>query len=607
MNTPSETTVAPHGTKADPAPPGRLPLRGWGIELARRWNSGTYSLFVLHGNIFDVFPVQSGKSVNYLPLKTFLAQRFFPEREYLLFYDIGDGLTFGSGEMQKKFFEWLEVYDEVENTSFHQQGPPRDLVRLGPLLRRFFARMTEEKSGWRGITLIIDFPEKLIPPSEEAGATVEERMNLVTMLKWAASPAMRQMDVGVLLVTESASKLHADLLQNPHVAQVRIDLPDSEDRMRFLQSGWVETLAGGKAMSEWSDFSAADLVPRTAGLNLLRVQHLLAEAVRNGIRVTAEHVATGKKRLIEEYCQGLVRFKDPKPDVSLDCVATHEAAKQKLRELAWLIKNNKTDVLERGILVPGRVGVGKSFLIDCFASECGLPVMEMAEFRSKWVGDTERQQMRILMTIRALGPVIVVVDEADAVFGSREGGDDDGGVSGRVFAAFAAHIGDATLRGRELWVAMTSRPDLLAIDMKRQGRFGLCIPLFPAQGSDDVLELFNTVARVKKIKLDDTIKKYICDNLGTRPLTGSDIESILIRAKERAVLAKRDNDVQLTDLEEAVNSFIDPLDPNLLALQELDAVLACSDRRYLPERYQKSDRGQLMQLFAQAKLQVGRR
>jgi AAA+ superfamily predicted ATPase len=126
-----------------------------------------------------------------------------------------------------------------------------------------------------------------------------------------------------------------------------------------------------------------------------------------------------KSGLIEEYCQGLVRFKDPKPGVSLDLVATHDAAKQKLRDLAWLIRNGKTDVLERGVLVPGRVGVGKSFLIDCFASECGLPVMELGEFRSKWVGDTERQQMRILITIRALGPVIVVVDEADAVFGSR--------------------------------------------------------------------------------------------------------------------------------------------------------------------------------------------
>jgi AAA+ superfamily predicted ATPase len=595
------------GINVDAVTPSRLPLRGWGIELARRWNSATYSLFVLHGNIFDVFPVQNGKNLLYVPLKTFLAQRVFPEREYLLFYDIGDGLTFGSAEMQKRFFEWLEVYDQVEQTNFHQQGPPRDLIRLAPLLRRFFARVAEDKARWKGITLIVDFPEKLIPPTEEAGATVEERMNLVTLLKWAASPDMRQMDVGVLLVTESASKLHADLLQNPHVAQIRIDIPDGEERLRFLQSGWAEAMADGKAFSEWSDFSAEELAPRTAGLNLLRIQHLLAEAVRNGARVTSEHVATGKKRLIEEFCQGLVRFKDPKPGVNLDRVATHAAAKKKFRELAWLIKNNKTDVLERGVLVPGRVGVGKSFLIDCFASECGLPVMEIAEFRSKWVGDTERQQMRILMTIRALGPVIVVVDEADAVFGSREGGDDDGGVSGRVFAAFAAHIGDSALRGRELWVAMTSRPDLLAIDMKRQGRFGLCIPLFPAQGAADVLELFATVSQFKKIKLDEVIQGYIRESLGTRALTGSDVESILIRAKERAVLAKHDDDVQLGDLQEAVSSFIDPLDPNLLALQELDAVLACSDRRYLPERYQTADRATLMEEFARMKLRAGKR
>ena len=68
------------------------------------------------------------------------------------------------------------------------------------------------------------------------------------------------------------------------------------------------------------------------------------------------------------------------------------------------------------------------------------------------------------------------------------------------------------------------------------------------------------------------------------------MESILIRAKERAVLASRDDDVQRADFEEAVGSFIDPLDPNLLRLQELAAVLACSDRRYLPEQYHAADR-----------------
>jgi len=406
-------------------------------------------------------------------------------------------------------------------------------------------------------------------------------------------------------VAESAARVNARLLQNPYVAQVRIDLPDADERLRFLQSGWAEATAGGKSFSEWSDFTPQELAARTSGLNLLRIRHFLAEAIRNGARVTQELVTAGKKRLIEEYCQGLVRFKDPKPGVSLDRVATHTAAKKRLRELAWLFRNGKTDVIERGVLVPGRVGVGKSFLIDCFASECGLPVMEMGEFRSKWVGDTEQQQARILLTIRALGPVIVVVDEADAVFGTREA-DGDSGVSGRVFAAFAAHIGDSTLRGRELWVAMTSRPDLLSIDMKRQGRFGLCIPLFPAQGPDDVVELFTTVAKVKGINLTDDILGYIRQSLGAKPLTGSDVESILTRSKEQAVLAKRDEDVQRADLEEAVTSFIDPLDPNLLALQELAAVLACSDRRYLPDHYASADRTPLLEQFAQLKLRAGK-
>jgi hypothetical protein len=133
------------------------------------------------------------------------------------------------------------------------------------------------------------------------------------------------------------------------------------------------------------------------------------------------------------------------------------------------------------------------------------------------------------------------------------------------------------------------------------------MPLFPAQGPADVMELFTTVARVKGIALNESILAYIRENLGTQPLTGSDVESILIRAKEKAVLAKRDNDVQRVDLEEAVSSFIDPLDPDLLALQELAAVLACSDRRYLPERYRDADRAQFLEQFAHLRLRAGRR
>jgi hypothetical protein len=72
------------------------------------------------------------------------------------------------------------------------------------------------------------------------------------------------------------------------------------------------------------------------------------------------------------------------------------------------------------------------------------------------------------------------------------------------------------------------------------------------------------------------------------------------------VLAGHDNDVHRVDLEEAVSSFVDPLDPNLLQMQELAAVLACSDRRYLPEKYRNADRAGLLETFAHLKFRHGR-
>ncbi len=558
------------------------PLRGWAIEFARRWNAHTHSVFLLHGNIHDVFPTRDG----YAPLKNFLMKRLLPEGRLTLYYDIGDGLTFGASETQKRFFEWLQVFDSVEGTNFSQTGAPRNFTQLAPLLRRFILAVGEDRKAPANISIIIDFAEKIIPATEESGASQDERMALVTLLKWAASPEFRRSDASVILITESAGELHPDLLQNPHVAQVRLDLPDLEDRTAFLKAEFDV---------EKSDLTLEQLAERSSGLSLLRIRHLQAEAIQNGGRVTRDHVTAAKKRLIEEYCQGLVRFKDPKPGVTLDRVATHTAAKKKLREIAKLIHDGKNDVVERGILVPGRVGVGKSFLIDCFAAECGLPVLELGDFRSKWVGDTERQQSRILMTIRALGPVIVVVDEADAVFGNRSS-DGDSGVSTRVFASFAAHLGDSSLRGRELWVAMTSRPDLLAIDMKRQGRFGLSLPLFAAQCPDDVADIFKAIAGTKKLTLSEELLGFVRDKVGDRPLTGSDVESIVTRAKERAVLADR-SDLQKEDLADAVESFIDPLDPGLLRLQELAAILSCSDKRFLPEKYRDLDREALTQEF----------
>ena len=41
--------------------PARAPLPPWAAELARLWNGGAHSLFLLHGNIFDLFPLRLGE------------------------------------------------------------------------------------------------------------------------------------------------------------------------------------------------------------------------------------------------------------------------------------------------------------------------------------------------------------------------------------------------------------------------------------------------------------------------------------------------------------------------------------------------------------------
>jgi hypothetical protein len=109
---------------------------------------------------------------------------------------------------------------------------------------------------------------------------------------------------------------------------------------------------------------------------------------------------------------------------------------------------------------------------------------------------------------------------------------------------------------------------------------------------------------VQGLALGEPLLAYVREVLGPRPLTGSDVESVLVRARERAVLAGRGDMLELADMQTAVDAFIDPLDENLLVLQELAAVLACSDRRFLPERYAHADRAGLREAYEAARRMI---
>src|SRR5207249_6078061 len=107
----------------------------------------------------------------------------------------------------------------------------------------------------------------------------------------------------------------------------------------------------------------------------------------------------------------------------------------------------------------------------------------------KYVGETEGNLEQVLTVLRSLGPVVVIIDEADAALGSRQA-EGDSGTSSRVFSMIASQMGDTAYRGKIVWMLLTSRPDLLPIDLKRQGRAEVHVPLFYPTDEEEIRRMF---------------------------------------------------------------------------------------------------------------------
>jgi SpoVK/Ycf46/Vps4 family AAA+-type ATPase len=272
-------------------------------------------------------------------------------------------------------------------------------------------------------------------------------------------------------------------------------------------------------------------------------------------------------------------------------VAGNEAAKSKLLNAAAAIRAGKTEVLPMGYVVCGAVGTGKSFLTTCFAGEVGIPAVTLKNFRSMWQGVTEGNLERVLNLLKAMSPIAVIVDEADAQLGDRSSSGDSG-VSNRVFAQIAQFMGNTELRGKVIWFLLTCRPDLLPVDLKRQGRAEEHIALFYPSTDEERLALLRAMQKKAGTHLTSPeVEQFFLKYAGS--LSGADIEAVLIRARMKSAL-ENEATVDVDDLKAALEDFIPPSYPTEIELQNLVAVLECTSKSLLPEKYRNMDRAELI-------------
>jgi SpoVK/Ycf46/Vps4 family AAA+-type ATPase len=276
---------------------------------------------------------------------------------------------------------------------------------------------------------------------------------------------------------------------------------------------------------------------------------------------------------------------------NLSMVAGHEPAKKKLKDTAAALRAGRFDVIPMGYVICGPVGTGKTFLTTCFAGEVGIPAVVLKNFRSMWQGETEANLERVLNLLKAMSPIAVVVDEADAQLGDRSSSGDSG-VSNRVFAQIAQFMGNTELRGKVIWFLLTCRPDLLPVDLKRQGRAEEHIALFYPTTDEERLEMLRAMQRKTGTKVaSDDVDRYFLENTGT--LSGADTEALLVRARMKSALEDK-TVVEVDDLKAAIADFIPPSYPTEIELQTLVAVLECTSKSLLPEQYKQMDRGEII-------------
>jgi hypothetical protein len=548
-------------------------LPEWAREMRDLFRSGSAAQFLLHGNVFDL--ISTGAKMVTLPV--FLDEIMFASYDVVLHYDRSRGVRATRGN--NDWTAWLNnaLGSERNPALLREPGSALELIDRYLLRTLNLRAIAEGTSAPKRIAVVVEFAEFVVPRGDALQLGGPFAANVVKVLGWANDPAIAEAHIVTVLVSEGLHDLNSLVVENPHAASLHVPLPDRDGMVAYVRA---------LAASEFPDLASNADVPadvvgeRLTGLSRVGARTAIALALRNGKRLTTAWLSGIKKDLIERECQGLLEFIES--PFTLDHVAGLDAVKNWLREDAALLKRGALHALPMGYLIAGRIGTGKTFIVQCWAGELGIPCVVFKNFRDRWVGATESNLEKIFSVLRALGQVVVFVDEADQASGRRDGGDNDSGLSGRVYAMLAKEMSDTRNRGRIIWVFATSRPDLVEVDLKRQGRLDVHIPLFPPETAAERVALLMAIARKLKVSLAESDLPPLDDVNG---LGGHELEGVLVRALRTHELAPQPKRPFKDTLADVLREVRPSPHTRKLEYMDLVAVKECTDARFLPARF----------------------
>jgi SpoVK/Ycf46/Vps4 family AAA+-type ATPase len=377
----------------------------------------------------------------------------------------------------------------------------------------------------------------------------------------------------VLLIAPAAGDVADEVYAGASGAEVvSVPRPDLAARTDF--AAHLKEIYPGTA---W-EMTPQQLAAETGGLALVQMEDIVQRAGGTGSTLSRASIVDRKIDLLRQEYGDVLEILQPRYD--LKAVGGLEHAVRELQEVADIMRRGLASAAPMGIILMGPPGTGKSYLSECFAKECGMLCVRFRPLRQMYVGQSERNQEKAFGAIRALAPVVVIVDESDqADGGSRDQGSGDSGVSERMRASAFNFWGDNSLRGKVLRIDITNRVDLIDAAMRRSGRTDLKIPILmpDEEARRQILEVV-----VRKHRLASAIQDYAPFARRTAGFTGSDIE-LAVTTAYRFSLRDGAKAVTAAHLDAALDDLLPTArDQATIDRMTLIALDECRNKRLLP-------------------------
>ncbi len=356
-------------------------------------------------------------------------------------------------------------------------------------------------------------------PGGDEAAILERIAGLPADRSWANSGSL-------LTLVARTGCVDDRLAAHQGVTTLEIGQPDAAERLAFIEK------AGSSARGFHLAVDAQTAARMLGGLFLDDHARLRATATADS-PVTAPQIIAVKRAAIERLAGSTLQVVSDYLDMETD-VAGMPHVRTMIAE-----KRGTNEPLR--LVLAGPPGTGKTRAVSAIAASLGMPAVALAEVKSKWVGETTQNLIRVEATLEAMRPAVLWIDECEMTgLGARPtpAGDAGSQVDADVHAAVFRILGDPSTPDGISCIGTTNLPNRL--DPAALDRFSVAPILHPT--STEAAQIMHIHARAKGLVIDiDAARNLLAQHPGL--ISGRDAVALIDRAHTHARMRNQPHSV----------------------------------------------------------------